>query len=189
MNQSNFKGVIGALCVPKLKQMAISDREIYQKLQGRTNVLLYHQLGTVQKIEQILKNGSCVILYEQEPKNGHWVALLMHQRPKPHLEFFDSYGIFPDDEKHHIDPAFLLSSNQKPNHLIRLLLDAQQRGYKIEYNNYHLQNHNAATCGRHVIARILMKNYSLEQYNKFIRSFKKEGLNPDDVVTIITSFI
>lgn len=189
MNQANFNerwGLWGDELRSSPQKRAISDREIYQKLQGRTNILMYNQLKDINQIEQIFKDNSCVILYEQKPKSGHWVCLLKHGST---IEFFDSYGLFPDDEKHHIDPSFLLSSNQQTNHLVKLLLDAQKRGYRIEYNNYHFQNKNASTCGRHVIARILMKNYNIEQYNKFIKSFKKEGLSPDDVVTIITSIL
>ena len=39
------------------------------------------------------------------PKSGHWVALIRganKKRNRPTMEFFDSYGMFPDDEKAYI---------------------------------------------------------------------------------------
>jgi len=105
----------------------------------------------------------------------------------PVLEFFDSYGFFPDSEKKYIGELFLLASDQKKNTLARLLYDASYK-YVVEYNNYRLQNRSGliATCGRHVISRILLKDMNIDEYNRFLHSFP--GLTPDDVVTIISEY-
>ena len=60
--------------------------------------------------------------------------------------------------------------------------------YRVEYNDHHLQvmKDGVSTCGRHVISRIWHKNMTIDEYDKFINSFRNKGLNPDDVVSIIT---
>ena len=67
------------------------------------------------------------------------------------------------------------------------MLEASNR-YRIEFNDYKLQKKSSdiATCGRHVISRILLKDLNIDEYNKFLKSFKKEGYNSDDVVSIIS---
>ena len=174
-----------------LKSIPLSDRDIYSKLQGRTNIIMYNQLNNVNDIEGILVDDSAVILYEKRPKNGHWVCIIRYlKKGVPTIEFFDSYGIFPDDEKRYIDKDFLSSSRQTKNRLDELLLKASKR-YRIEYNNYRLQKKSSdiATCGRHVVSRILLKNLNIDEYNKLMNSFKQYGLSPDDVATIISEYV
>ena len=177
----------------RLERTPLSDRDIYNKLKGKTNILMYKQLNDVDYIEQILIDNSVVILYENKPNRGHWLCIIRHWEPnkdKPTLEFFDSYGFFPDDEKRLIRNDFLQSSHQKHNKISELLYEASDR-YNIEYNDFHLQkkDRDIATCGRHVISRIKLKELGIDEYNKFIKSFKKHKLNADDVVTIISEII
>jgi hypothetical protein len=150
--------------------------------------VLYKNLNKFNNIESVLKDNSAVILYEKQPKNGHWVALIRNynrKRNRPTIEFFDSYGMFPDDEKKYIDNGFLNQSDQKYNKLSELLVKASDK-YDIEFNNYRLQKKtkDVSTCGRHVISRILLKDLDIDEYNKFMKSFK--GYSPDDIATIIS---
>ena len=47
------------------------------------------------------------------------------------VSFFDSYGGFPDNQKHHINEDFLAQSGQKYNKLaLLLLLNFQIEDYK-----------------------------------------------------------
>ena len=172
----------------QLKRVPLSNKDILNKLKGRTNVTMYNQLNQVNDIEDVMKDDSVVILFEKQPKNGHWVALIKNfnkKRGRPTIEFFDSYGMFPDDEKEYIDDGFLNQSNQKYNKLSELLAKASDK-YDIEYNNYQLQKKtkDVYTCGRHVISRILLKDLDIDEYNKFLRSWK--GHSPDDIATIIS---
>ena len=68
-------------------------------------------------------------------------------------------------------------------------MEASNR-YNIEFNDYKLQKKSSdiATCGRHVISRIILKNLDIDEYHEFLSSFKSYGLKPDDVVTIISLF-
>ena len=152
--------------------------------------MLYRELRDITQIEQILKDNSVVILYENKPKRGHWICIIRYIKNNvPTLEFFDSYGFFPDDEKNLISKEFLRNSNQKYNKIAELLLEASNR-YNVEFNDYKLQKKSSdiATCGRHVISRIILKNLDIDEYHEFLSSFKSYGLKPDDVVTIISLF-
>ena len=172
-----------------IKRTPLSDIDIFRKLNGRINVIMYSDLNKVNNIEDVMVDDSVVILYEKRRKNGHWVCLVRYlKKGVPTIEFFDSYGIFPDDEKKKIRDDFLVSSGQKYNKLAELLLRASDR-YRIEFNNYKLQkiSPDIATCGRHVIARIMNKHLDIDQFNKFMRSFK--GLTPDDVASILSIFV
>jgi hypothetical protein len=169
-------------------QRSLSDRDIYNKLRGRTNIWLYSQLSGIRDIDQLFKDNSAVILYENRPRVGHWVCLIRNiVDGRPSIEFFNSYGIVPDMQKKHINRGFLDSSAQKYNKLVELLYRASAR-YVIHYNNHRLQsrNGNVATCGRHVIARILLKDLDIDSYNRFLRSF---GENTDRIVTYISELI
>jgi len=149
---------------------------------------MYHDLADVSDIDEILVNDSVVILYEQKPKNGHWVCIVRYMTGnQPTIEFFDSYGLFPDDEKKHINDKFLALSGQKFNKIADLLLRASGR-YRIEFNDSKLQKWSTKinTCGRHVISRIILKTLTNKEYNRFMRSF---NISPDDVATIISEVI
>jgi hypothetical protein len=170
----------------RLKQKSLSDDEIFNALKGHTRIFLYRDIINAYDIDDLFgPYDSVVLLYEKEPQVGHWVALL---RNNDVIEFFDSYGMFPESEKDYIDQNFIKMSGQRQNKLAQLLHDAWYIGYRVEYNNYDLQvmKDGVSTCGRHVISRIWNKHLNIDEYNKFINSFRNEGLNPDDVVSIIT---
>ena len=172
--------------INKLKRKALSDEEIFNALSGHTRIFLYRDINDMNTIDDLFGDfDSVVILYEREPQIGHWVGLLRRGNV---IEFFDSYGIFPDLEKDYINQKFIMNSGQGFNKLASLLHDAWDLGYQVEYNNYGLQvmKDGISTCGRHVISRIWFKDMDIDEYNKFINSFRKYGLNPDDVVSIIT---
>jgi len=172
--------------INRLKKKSLSDEEIFNALKGKTKIYLYRDIIDAKTINDLFgKNDSVVILYEKEPNIGHWVGLLRNGKV---IEFFDSYGMFPESEKDYINQNFINHSGQRKNKLAELLRDAWSLGYSVEYNNYHLQvmKDGISTCGRHVISRIWNKRMNIDEYNKFINSFRNKGLNPDDVVSIIT---
>ena len=172
--------------INRLKRKSLSDEEIFNALKGRTNIFLYGDILGATDIDELFGDfDSAVILYEKEPKLGHWVALL---RRGNRIEFFDPYGIFPDLEKSYLNRDYLVSTGQNYNKLADLLYHSWNK-YVVEYNNFRLQTmkDGVSTCGRHVIARIWNKKLSINQYYKLINSFKKKfGLDADDVVAILT---
>jgi hypothetical protein len=170
------------------KATPLSDLDIMKKLNGQTNIVMYSELKNVRNIEQILKDNSVVILYETGPKIGHWVCLIRYfntKRKQWTIEFFDSYGIFPDEEKKQMNQEYLKESGTEYNKIAKLLVDASDR-YVIEFNNYRLQKKSKgiSTCGRHVISRIKLKQMDIDEYSDLMRSFA--GYTPDDIATIIS---
>ena len=130
-----------------LKRLPLSDGDIMNKLRGRTKIIRYHELNKVRNIEDVMKDNSVVILYEKRRNNGHWVCLVRYLKGGvPTIEFFDSYGIFPDDEKKQISDEYLRGSGQEYNKLAELLLRANRRN-RIEYNDHKLQkkSHDVST--------------------------------------------
>ena len=87
----------------QIEARPLSNVDIINKLNGKTNIFMYPDLARVRKVEDILVNDSVVILYETKPNVGHWVCILKRGDT---IEFFDSYGIFPDKEKKYINKEY-----------------------------------------------------------------------------------
>jgi hypothetical protein len=115
------------------------------------------------------------ILYQQTPYFGHWTLLL---KTPEGVEFFDSYGIQPDNE-------FKELAWQQPHYLAKKLLEIQ-RLIPINYNQYKLQSRKEGvnTCGRWVILRSLLDYVGTDTFYKIIKKYSKlKGLTPDQFVT------
>jgi len=157
--------------ISSLLNKPIADTDILKVID--TNVLRYSKLKNVNNIDDILKNDSVVILIENDKSDvGHWVCIVKRNNT---LSFFDSYGRPPD-------PDMYLDGAHTYPYLSKLLLDSP---YELEYSEYDYQKSGVSTCGRHVIVRIIMKDKSLEDYHKFMTSFK----NDDALVSTITMMI
>lgn len=155
----------------KVQAHALSDAEI-RKILGPVPILTNRQLGSVSSIDDLFDaKGRCILLYTpNDPTSGHWVCLI--RRPGS-LEYFDSYGDKPDI------PDDL---NGQPPALTALLKAA---GVPVFYNSKQFQKErgDVATCGRHVICRLLYAPKSLDQYAAAVA---KSGLTPDDFVSGLT---
>lgn len=166
--------------VTKLSKIPLSSDDISKMLNGKTRIINYKQFMERDNIDQVLKPfGSCVILYETSDNFGHWCAII---KRGDNVEWFDSYSYKPDEERKFIPKRYL--KNYPFKHLVKLLLESP---YKIRYNNYELQdrdNKYSATCGRWVVARILLKDLDEHQFAKL---FTGKGINPDLLVTVFTN--
>jgi len=163
----------------------ISNFDIVDKLHGKTRVIFYEDLNKVNNILDLLDFGSVVILFKSKPDYGHWTALL--ETPEG-IEFFDSYGQTVDEAKDRIDKIFLKKSNQYKNRLAELLYNASLSGIPIHYNDHQLQERSKsiATCGKHVVLRILRRDLTIEEYNNLINSIARDfGISTDEVVNTI----
>lgn len=166
---------------------ALSGYDILEMLKGKTNIIMYNELYKIKNIDEVIKYGTCVILYNTSEFRGHWCCLIVNN---DRIEFFDPYGILIDDE---IKPSFMSKLfikkyySRDKKRLQKLIYYSKYD--KVEYNNYPVQKreNNINTCGRHVVTRILMKDLLLEEYIKYIYSFK--GRTPDEVVLSITNNI
>jgi hypothetical protein len=102
------------------------------------------------------------------------------------LEFFDSYGLTPDEELNfNKNEYFRKSKNQDYPHLSYLL---DHSPYEISYNNYKFQQkrNDIRTCGRHVACRIIFRHMPLEDYKVFMTD---KYLTPDQIVTLLSAKI
>ena len=129
----------------------LSDRDIMDKLQGRTNIFMYSDLGGIEDVDDLLKDDSCVILYENKPRNGHWVCLVRY-KDKGTIEFFDSYGLFPDKQKDHMNKRFLRDTQQTYNKIAELLWNARDR---YRSSSITIDYRNGARTWRHVVDMLL----------------------------------
>ena len=151
------------------EQHGIDDSAILNAI--NTNVLSYSDLEKYDTVDQILKNDSCVILYENTTPDGsgHWVCIIKRNGI---IHYFDPYGRILDVDKY---------LNGRYKALTRILLNSP---YEVYYNPYDFQKKGVKTCGRHVITRILLKKYSIDDYKKIM-----SNVNGDDLVTFITQQI
>lgn len=145
--------------------ISLSGKDIYNKLDGKVNIMSYSDLMKYNNIDDALgKYGALVLLYESRDNYGHWT--LVFKRNKNTIEHFDSYGIIPDDQFDYIDPNFLMKEGINEPYLTHLLYKS---GYNVEYNDYKLQemDNNIKTCGKWVILRLLKRNINIDDFAKF----------------------
>lgn len=148
---------------------ALSSDDIFSLTNGRTNIVANRDLANVKRIEQVLKHGACVVLYETKPRSGHWCCVYL-RNPKE-IQWFDSYGLMPDSELQFIDRGFRRRSNQVSTHLTRLLLEWMQRtGGKVKYSQYRLQKLSPRdnTCGRFVVLRLMLRDLDEDEFAEVV---------------------
>ena len=100
-------------------------------------------------------------------RHGHWCALGLKGK---NAYFFDSLGIFPDDELTKINMQRMLGNHNR-RHIAMMLHDLMQRGYKIHYNPIKFQEDvpSVSTCGRYVVV-FLEEAIKEEEPYKYLQS-------------------
>lgn len=159
----------------------LSDSDILSLV--NTNIIDYKQLYDVKDIKDILKNGSCIILYETSPHVGHWTCL---KENGDTIYFFDSYGLLIDDEFNFISKAFIKNNYYNDKTRLRKLL--YYSDYKnIEYNEKQLQskNGNVSTCGRYCV---LFAKYN-NTLDEFVEILSSQRESPDEIVLKLTNYL
>lgn len=140
----------------KLKYIPLNEDIIKKYLRYETKILKYNELNDYFDIDTLLyPNNNVVILLEIQKNFGHWICLkktpiIVDNHQQYIISFFDSYGKFPDLQKHNVDEKFLKYSGQQYNKISELLDKASYK-YLIEYSHLPLQNINdltIATCGQ-----------------------------------------
>jgi hypothetical protein len=139
---------------------ALSDVEIMSLIPEAT-IIMSPDLRKLDKLPRL----PLVILYETAPNFGHWT--LLHDVPRTTnkkdgyvIEFFDSYGMKPDDELAFISPEYRRETAQSKKEIVRLLAGLPAR-VPISYNEYQFQAPLGAdgqpvnTCGRWIVLRYL----------------------------------
>ena len=163
----------------RYEDIALSNNEILELVNGKANIIIYHDLHNYKNIDDILgKYDACFILFESQPRYGHWCLLFKMNNNE--LEFFNPYGGFPDDTLEYINEDFKNKSNQNLPYLSILMYNSP---YELYYNEYPFQkkDKNIKTCGRWCSIRLICRNYSLEEFAHMFNN--KYG---DKLVTLLT---
>jgi len=170
----------------KLEHKALSGDDILKAIGSKAKLMTYPEIADCRSIKDVLgKYDACVILFETKENFGHWTCV--YQNDSNVIDFFDSYGLKPDNELKFIPAQFRTKSNQAFTHLTDLLYKS---GCDVEYNHTRLQASltGVNTCGRWVVARLLLRDMPLANFVKFFKS-KLLGLSPDQLVTYLTAKI
>jgi hypothetical protein len=184
----------------ELKAYPLSGKDILKVVQ--TNIIIYTNISKYAKLEDLLhkKTKSVVILYNTNDRNGqisgHWCTLFLRKsNPNDNnyneIIFFDSLGLFPDIEhfkfiKKNNKDFFENNYDNGSTKLVRLIYESPYE--RFFYNNYPYQENKEGinTCGKYCVIRLLLKDYSENQFDKYLDSF---DMNFDDLVTILYQMI
>ena len=176
------KALIAGGKAEDIKEYALSDDDML-KIIPTLWIMPYPDILRARSIDDVLdEKGRLMLLYLTEDQNtGHWVCLLKY-RDQPILEFFDPYGIAPDNESKWLTQEKLEQFGQDTKHLSKLLRESP---YKVIWNKTKFQKDvsDINTCGRHCLCRLYMKHLTLPQYTKLLKS---SGVSPDDFVSGFT---
>jgi hypothetical protein len=172
----------------------LSDEDIAYITKGKCNIMKYEQLASLNSLDEVMyPHGACILLYETEKNFGHWVALIKEpgsgkDKQKNVVEFFDSYGVAPDEELRMVPEYFRRSSGQTLDKktgggILTELIDASP--YQIQWNQVDFQEDNKSTntCGRWAALRVLWRAVSLDKFQNFLLNQK---LTPDMYVAALT---
>lgn len=149
-------------------------------------IITYPELSKYETIEQLLPKNKdyVIILYLQRENDGHWTAVYNDDNV---INFFCSYGSSPSTPLNWTSPEQKIILNQQIPYLDILLSKTKKN---VLYNPIDYQNKNnndIATCGRHIVMRILtfLKHHmDLNQYLKFMNKLRKvEKKTYDEVVS------
>lgn len=176
----------------KYENIALSDKEVLNIINGRAKLILYPELHKYKSIDHLLEPyGACILLYEAKPRYGHWCCVFKVNDKL--IEYFNPYGGFhegfPDKSLEYIPMDFRLKSNQYYPYLSFFMYNSP---YDLSYNEYKFQKHNKdiKTCGRWVALRIVFKHLSLDQFYQFIEFLKQKlNMTSDQLVTFLTMYI
>lgn len=165
--------------IKEIESYPLSDSDIRQILGNDIKIYNYPELKTVRPMNLFDKQGRCILLCPNaSPNSGHWVGLINH---KDYIEYFNSYGEKPEQEKKGLGSARLKALDIDSPDLTRLL---RAIGKPVYYNKHQFQSNNPciATCGKHITVRMLYPNATLDEYYKIV---KKSKMKPDEFVSCI----
>lgn len=174
--------------IRRYEDIALSDTQVLKLVNKKANLILYPDLHKYKNIDQILDPyGACIILYESEPNYGHWCCIFKIDNNI--LEFFNSYGDYPDVNLEKIPEHFRKESNQNFPHLGWLMYNSP---YELTFNEHQFQKYGSGikSCGRWTAFRIICRHMLLEDFYKMVKYFiKKFKITSDQFVTLVTMWV
>lgn len=161
------------MSVLKLIQKPLSDLDIQRILGKDIKIIKYTELGRYYDLDDFLIDeiDYCIVLYENAPNIGHWIAILKYNKL---FEFFDPYGHRPDSQLSWTDIKMRRKLGVSEPYLTNLFKrdDYIYNKVRFQEDNIHVN-----TCGSHCCFRIYcLKNYhyDLDQYQDMMKSLKRE---------------
>lgn len=173
---------------------ALNGDELKKMIPWDINIILYPDIEKYDTIDDMLEpNNCCILLFEtdrgENMSTGHWTCLLktVDDENNESVNFFDSYGFKPDDQKKKINKYFMEMINMRDNFLSELLYRAaNEMDNVVEYNEKQLQKmaRNIHTCGRWISLRLLLKDISMNDFQKFMEYLKQNYNNNLDKLVV-----
>jgi hypothetical protein len=171
--------------IQKLVDKALSNKEVLKICGNKANLITYSELADYDNIEQAMgKYGACIVLYETKKDYGHWCCFFVTDRNT--IEFFDPYGLMPDDEFAFVTEEFRRENGEYYPYLTAMLLATP---YQIEYNHYPFQKFakNVSSCGRWCGFRLLVKDLNLDEFIDLFQPYEDAGMDMDWLITAVTN--
>jgi len=162
---------------------SLDENEIMKLVDNKSKIVLYSDLHKYRNLHELLSpHGAAFILYQQKPEYGHWTVLFRQSTNV--IEFFDPYGVFPDDELKWTEPHMRDQLNMNYPYLTALLYNAP-RNYTLTYNEHKFQSSRAGinTCGRWCATRLSLRDITLNEFIKMNANDKQK----DETITILTN--
>jgi hypothetical protein len=169
-----------------IKAYALSNEDIQKILNPDTKIITYPQFCEMESIDEAFDSlGRSIFLFLTEsPTVGHWIAML---KKGSTIFYFDSYGDRPEAQRKWISEEQLYELGEAEPCLMNLL---RQSGYRVYVNTveYQKEKKDYNTCGRHAVARLILKDLNDKQYYNLVRKAMKEYnlKSPDDFVSLLT---
>ena len=162
---------------------SLGTDDILRIADNKTNIIAYEDLEQVSNLDEILEPyDSIVILYQTALNFGHWVCLL--KTGEKTLEFYDSYGLKPDQELNMSNEFHLRTHNGVITPHLTALMKAGNWSYT--YNKERLQKRleDVNTCGRYSALRVRFRDITMKKFNKLLTGNKH--YHPDMWVSVMT---
>lgn len=130
--------------------------------------------------------------YTGSSLKGHWVAMVVNHRTKK-IYWYDSYGIFPDNQTQYINEDFRRESDQDQRYYGRFLYRmVKELRYVVDYNNEQVQQLRPGinTCGRYVSLFLRMNrnnDVTPSQFNSYLKgNINRNNSTLDHVIVSLT---
>jgi hypothetical protein len=169
----------------KSENIDLSGDDILRITDNKCHILTYSDLENVQDLNTLFNPFNAVILLYETKKNfGHWVSLLKINENT--IEFFDPYGLAPDEELKIIEETTRNINGKIVPHLTQLI---NESNYKLIYNKQQIQKflEHVNTCGRYCATRVRFSDVPLRKFIDFLT--KNKYYDADFFVSALTLLV
>jgi len=141
--------------------------ELISLMNNTCDITPYSRIKEYRNVDDMLgKYKQTIILYEYEPKSGHWVVLYRNKRNK--LCFYDSLGNKVDELNKDINKFRSNVGLSLVNNDLKNLIGFE----KVNNNTTEIQedSDDVNTCGCYSVARLLLKDLDNKQFNTLFKN-------------------